>query len=348
MRPTLRPAHLLTIVCLVALLSGCSTGGIVGPESVGSRHAPSQVATVLFVQQWSQILWGLVTSQTGTQAPEFGDPVFNHDGSISQTYTGADGTVAVITALLDGTVRLEMTYPDARTQTVVQGVSQFDGVSKTTIDWQVTSSDGTTVTYSSVVDDQGTIFDISDDTTELSGSSALPTGVTQDFDVMTAGGQTDVSSQQSDGSTFSLEVPLRGPDFMGPDWRREATGSYAIDGTTVNFTLSSTAQAPGRWARMTTQLGGGVTGDYFLDTDFSGSGRLLQDAGLVALPSWTQMGDTEVNSVTADSSHAAPAGAALDYLMHRWQTLAALLAPAPGVASAGTPIVLTRELQRAG
>jgi hypothetical protein len=334
MKSMLRPLHLLALACLVVTLAGCSSGSARGPVTAGARNAPVQVASALFVQQWGQILWGLVTSQTATGTPSFGAPVFNPDGSVSQTYTGADGTEAVLTALPDGTVTLDITYPDGTTQNVLQGVPEFDGVSVTTTDWEVTSSDGLSVTYTSVVDDQGTIFDISDDTTELRGSSALPDDLTQEFTVVTAGGQTSVQAEQSDGSTFTLNVPLAPPEFGLPDFSQPSTGTYSGAGFDTQFTLSSTAGAPSRWASMTSDLGGGLTGEFSLDAGFAGSGQFSQDQELAALVSWTQTGETQVSSVTAERSDTSPAGAALDYLTHRWQTLAALFAPAPGVAAA--------------
>ena len=327
MKRTLQTAPLMALLCTVVLIAGCSTGGIGGLQTVGTQFAPSQVSAGLYVLQWSQILWGLQARQTGTQSPVFGDPVFNDDGSISQTYTGPDGTEAVITQLLDGTVRLEITYPDGSTQTVLQGVSEFDGVSKTTIDWEVTDA-RMTVRYTTVVDDQGTIFDNSDDTAEMSGTSELPSGLTQEFEVQTAGGRSQLTSRQSDGSVFTLDTPLRAPNFSAPNFAQPTTGTYRFRGMTVAFTLASTAEVPGRWARMTSTAAGGISGEFALAADFAGTGRVMQDGQLVALPNWEPNGDADINWVSAQSSQTAPAGAVLDYITHRWQTLTALLAPA--------------------
>ena len=168
MNPTLRLRCALALLCLVVVtLSGCSGGTALGPLASGSSVAPAQVAAAIFVQQWAQILWGLVANQTGTQSPVFGEPVFEPDGSLVQTFTGADGTQAVMTAYPDGSIVLSLTYPNGATQTAKQSVPEYDWVSKTTIDWQITSSDGLTVSYRSVVDDQGTMFDMWDDTTQL-------------------------------------------------------------------------------------------------------------------------------------------------------------------------------------
>jgi len=325
--------HACVLACLVLTLAGCSGGSARGPVSAGSQSAPGQVASALFVKQWGQILWGLESSQTGTGTPRFGDPIFNPDGSVSQTYTGPDGTQAVITGFPDGSVTLEITYPDGATQTVEQSVPQFDGVSTTTLEWLVTSSRGLSVTYTSVVDDRGTVTNMSDDRTHLQGSSRLPDDLRQDFEVTTSDGETQVQSDQSDGSTFTLTVPLGGPDLAFPDFSQASTGTYATAGVTSEFTLASTAAAPGRWASMSSELGDGVTGEFSLAADFSGGGRLLQNNALTALVSWTGLGDTDVDFVSAEHSATSPAGAAADYLIHRWQTLAALLAPAPGVAS---------------
>lgn len=330
MRHRCRACLLMVLLGALVVLAGCSSGGVGGTASVGAEFAPAQIAAGLYVLQWSQILWGLQASQTGSQQPVFGPPVVNPDGSISQTYTGPDGTAAVITALTDGTVRLELTYPDGRTQTVLQGVPEFDGVSRTSIDWEVTSADGSIVRYTSVVDDRGTIFDRTDDTAELSGAAELPDGLRQQFEVATAEGRTRLTSRQSDGSVFRLDAPLKAPNLSAPDFARPTTGSYALGGMTVEFALSAGAAAPWRWTRMASSAAGGLSGEFALAADFAGSGRVLQDGRLVALPSWEPDGEAQVNWVSARSSETAPAGAVLDYLAHRWQTLAALLAPAPG------------------
>ncbi len=329
MQLTLRPFHALAFVCIVAVLLGCSAGTARGPMPAGSHAASGQAASMMFIQQWGQILWGLITSQTGTETPTFGPPVFNPDGSVSVTFTTADGTEVTMTTFMDGSGRLDIIYPDGSTQTVLQSAVQWDFVSKWTTNWQITSSEGLSVTYTSVVDDQGTMFDITDDTTELEGSSVLPGNLTQQFTAFTGAGQTTVQAEQSDGSTFTLVVPLASPMFMYPDFSQPTTGTYSGGDFNIQFTLTSTPAAPSRWASMSSDLGGGLTGEFSLNPDFSGSGQLLQDGELVALVSWTSTGETEISFLTAESGAASPAGAALDYLLNRWQTLTALMAPAP-------------------
>ncbi len=242
MRPTVRPLHLLALAYLVATLVGCSTGTSRGPVSAGSKSAPSQVAAALFVQQWGQILWGLVASQTGTETPSFGTPVVNPDGSVSQSYRGVDGTEVLLTALLDGTMRLDVTHPDGSTQTVVQSRPEFDGVSVTSIDWQVTSTDGPTVSYTTIVDDLGTIFDASDDTVDLVGTSTLPSGLTQQFTVRTAGGVTALRSARDPISPRRLPAatPTRtlglsllchqppSPNSAGPRWSPTSEAEWSV------------------------------------------------------------------------------------------------------------------------
>jgi len=328
---------LLAIVIPLVMATGCSGGNQGDNAGTSINSASGQVAANIFVQQWGQILWGLVTSQTGTEIPSYGDPIFNEDGSVSQSVTTADGTIMVITMLSDGSVHLDITWPNGSTQTMIQSVPDFDGVSKTIIGWHITSSEGLVVDYTSVVDDQGTIFDMSDDTTELQGTSSLPGGLTQDFTVQTAAGQTTVASSQSDGSTFAMTVPLSSPDFMYPDFSQPATGSYSNQDVTISLTLSATENAPFRWAEMTTVFDGGLTGGFAVHPDFSGSGQIEEDGELQAMLTWTRTGETEVRYPTAEQSSTLPAGAAVDYLINRWQTLTALLAPAPGMGSVRLP-----------
>jgi hypothetical protein len=289
----------------------------------------------------------MVTSQTGTEEPSFGDPVFNPDGSVSQSFTTADGTEATLTAFEDGSVRLEIVLPDGTTQTVLQSVPVFDGVSRTTTDWNVTASDGLVVDYTSIVDDRGTIFDISDDTTELTGSAVLPGGVTQTFSVLTADGTTAVQAEQSDGSTFTLTALLASPMFMHPDPAQSTVGRFTDPSFTMDFVLTSTPKYPSRWAALLSDMGGGLTGAFSLNADFSGFGQLTDgtpDGELAALVSWTQDGESEVYLLDGQSRSVGPAGAALDYLEHRWLTLTALLAPAPGAGFSALPPLLRSAL----
>jgi hypothetical protein len=329
MKLALRRLCIPATVLLALAVAGCPAGHAL--ESVSP--VPGQIAASTHVQQWSQILWGLVTSQTGTETPSFGEIVINPDGSVTQILTTADGTEAVLTAFMDGSVLLDITYPDGTTQSVSQSIPSFDGVSVTTTDWRITSSDGLSVEYTSTVDDRGTIFDMSDDITQLLGSSVLPGGITQQFDVLTADGLTEVLSTQSDGSTFTLSVPLMSPEFALPDLSQGASGTYTGPGFSVDFVLAPTPKYPTRWAALLTDLGGAMTGTCSLNGDFSGFGQLTessqQEEVLVALLSWTRDGDTHVYLLSGQDRHMGPAGAALDYLEHRWQTLTALLAPAP-------------------
>ncbi|MCJ7750875.1 MAG: hypothetical protein MUQ65_07240 [Armatimonadetes bacterium] len=308
--------------------------GLAGQAAEPLSMVPEQVSAALYVQQWSQILWGMVTSQTGTETPSFGEPVLNPDGSISQSFTAADGTESILTAFPDGSAHIDILLPDGTSQTVVQSVPVFDGLSITTMDWWVTSSEGLLVEYQSAVDDRETIFDISDDITELVGSSILPGGITQEFYVLSADGVTDVQSTQSDGSTFTLSVPLALPEFIYPDPSQNATGTYAGPGFSVDFVLTATPKFPFRWAALLSDLGGGVAGTFSLHSDFSGFGQLTEGNAsgetLIALVSWTQYGEIDVYLLDGQDRYMGPQGAALDFLENRWQTLAALLAPAPG------------------
>lgn len=338
----------LIIVAVMLSLIGCSGGSSGGPVLDAPSAARAQVAAALFVQQWAQIMWGMVTSQTTTGTPVFGPPVQNPDGSVSQTFTGTDGTVVVITQFLQGpdagTVRLDITYPGGGTQTVEQGVPEFAGTI-TTIHWHITTPEGLDTQYTSVVDDKGN-FNSKDDETDLTGTSTLPDGHTQTFDARSVPGESTIHSEQSDGSTFDMNVPLKRTSVQPPDMSVPSTGSYDIADQHMTFTLASTEAAPKHWAAMDSDFGGGVTGAFALNGDFSGSGELQRDGALAGNLSWDRAGVMSLTLVSAEQAQVNPAGAAVDYLVHRWQTLTALLAPAPGISAAGYPCILT-EANRA-
>jgi len=339
MTTELRVACLVALACLVGVVAGCAGGGAGGALSTAADSASGQSAAAIFVQEWGQILWGLRSSQTGTHPPSVTPPHRNPDGSWSYTITSADGTITVVTAFRDGSARLDITYRDGSTQTVQQSIPQPDPAdpSRTTTGYQVECNSGLAVDYSTVVDDQGTPFDMSDDTTDMTGESVLPDRMRQQFHVFTGSGNTAVDSQQSDGSHFTMGVPLVRPRFASPDFAQATGGTYGSESFGIQFTLESTPAARTRWATMSSDLGGGITGEFALGPDFSGNGRLLRDGEPTALLSWTRTGNIRLALLTGGSGAATPAGAATDYLVHRWQTLAGSLGPAPGAAAALAP-----------
>jgi hypothetical protein len=285
------------------------------------------------VQEWGQTLWGIVTRQTQTAPPVVSPPVHQPDDSWRQDYKWADGTIAVMTIFHDGSGRLEITFPDGRTQTSSQSKPVFDHKSKTTIDWQVTTSEGLNVAYTSVRDDKATPTNMADDTVEVNGASLLPDGQDQQFGVVTGNGETHLDSQQSDGSQLTLEVPLAQPRYSVPDFAQTAQGSYVSPQFNIRLDLASPTVPPTRWTSLAADLGGGLTGGFALQPDFSGQGRLLDGGQLIALLSWTARGKTEISFTSAGRGATSPAGAAIDYLIHRWQTLQALQASAASKVS---------------
>lgn len=333
--------YLTAIIAIASALAGCGGSGGHSINSAGRAGgvvsmASGQVAAVAFVQLWSELLWGVVTNQTGTQTPSFTDPEYNPgDNSWTSTLTTADGTWASVTTFADESSRIDITRPDGTTQTVTQSAPVSDGGSKLTRNHTVASSDGLSVEYTSVDDDQGSWWDMGDDTVQLEGSSTLPEGVTQTFEVSTVPGETTVRSVQSDGSTFTLNVPLTSPDFQ-PDYTKDATGTYVSSDFNISFTLTHPqTEDPIRWSVMSSDLGQQMTGAFSLNSDFSGNGQLEETGSggqtLIAILTWQQHGDTQIDLLSGQSRQTRPAGAALDYLQHRWQTLAAMQAPAPGL-----------------
>jgi hypothetical protein len=242
-------------------------------------------------------------------------------------------------------MRVDITYPDGSRQTVWQSNQQGSPFAVMGLYQLIETTDGPNVEYSVIVDTNGTFGDASDDTVTIEGSAQLPGGLTQDFTAITADEDiiegmgllppdgidepvvTFLTSDQSDGSTFTMKAPQAPPVFKSPDFSQPTTGTYTSPDFSIQFTLTSTAGAPGRWASLVTDFGGGLTGEFSLNADFSGEGQLLQDGEVLALLSWTATGETDVTYLTAESSATSAAGAALDFLIHRWQTLTALGAP---------------------
>ncbi len=322
---------------LLAGAIGVLAAVLIGPAQVRAADPlstiPAQVTAAVYIQEWGQIMWGLLVSQTGTQPSSYGDPVFNPDGSVSQSFIAPDGTIAIQTGFLDGSARIEITLPDGTSQTILQSVPvDFGHIS--TRGYHVTSSDGLAVDYTLVWDTRGTL-DMSDDRQESSGSAVLPDGLTQVFSAVLDGGRVDLQSTQSDGSTFSMSVPMLAPNFIHPDFSQAAIGSYSDSNAALEFSLMWTPVYQSRWAALVMDLGEGLVGTYSLNADFSGTGQLEDSGELLALVSWTRLGEIHAYSLTGSNMQMSPTEAALDFLRHRWQTLSGLYGP--GMSSSLMP-----------
>jgi hypothetical protein len=182
-----------------------------------------------------------------------------------------------------------------------------------------------------------------DDTTTIEGNATLAQGLTQQFTVVSTMDRSRVRSEQSDGSVFQMSVPLdpftASPDLSDPDLK-PTTGTYTIPGARIDFTLDKTDAAPTRWGVMDSDAGGDLAGSFALRPDFAGSGQMRQGADLAGALSWTRLGDMSLRLVSAEQPEVSAAGASVDFLTHRWQTLAALFAPGVGAAAVGPASIL--------
>jgi hypothetical protein len=299
---------------------------------------PGQAAAGVYLQEWSQLLWGLLARQTGT-LPTWGEEIENPDGSSSWTFSALDGTRGLQIIREDGSGLVKIDLSDGTSQTILwdSPISSPDGA-VTTVVYQLTSNDGTALDYTCVYDHRGTDY-ASDDWMHIWGAGVLPAGLSQSFAATATGGRAELESWQSDGSTYSMSVPLDPnvplPDML-PDFTKITCGTYTGPTTAMEFTLTSTPAFPGRWAALLTYVEGGVTGTLALNADFSAVGQLEADGVLAALVCWTRDGDVQVCDLTGQNVQMGPAGAALDFLRYRWQTLSALNAPSPGASSPAT------------
>jgi len=115
----------------------------------------------------------------------------------------------------------------------------------TTQVYHVTSSDGFGLDYTCVLDTRGT-DDLADDWMQYSGIGSCRWSFPElhcDRDGWTA----EVESSQSDGSTYSMSVPLDSTlpitDWL-PDFTKVTYGAYTDPMTAMEFTLTSTPKLP--------------------------------------------------------------------------------------------------------
>lgn len=332
MQSSLRRFTFLAVIVLTVIIATPRPGR--AADALWS--VPGQAAAGMYLQEWSQFLWGLLARQTGT-LPSWQDQVDNPDGSSSWSFSAPDGTLGLLTAWPDGAVLVEMVLPDGTSQTILQEppTSNPDRTVWTTV-LHVTSSDGFALDYTRVHDGRGTWWDASDDWMHLWGTGVLPSGLSQSFTLTATGGMAELESTQCDGSAYTMSVPLDPavplPDML-PDFTKVTSGTYTDPTIAMEFTLTSTPAFPLRWAALLTDVAGGVTGTLSLNADFSAVGQLEADGMLAALVCWTRDGDVQVCDLTGQNTQMGPAGAALDFLRYRWQTLTALGAPNLGASS---------------
>jgi hypothetical protein len=343
MQSSLRRFTFLAVVVLTVSVATSRPGRAADALST----IPGQAAAGVYLQEWSQFLWGLLASQTGT-LPVWGDTVHYPDGSSSMSFEAPDGTVGLKTQFPDHSFLIEMTLPDGTSQTIEiePRTGSPDGNVKISV-FHVTSSDGFDLNYTRLQDGGGTRWDATDDWMQLWGIGVLPNGLSQSFTVTATDVRAEVESTQSDGSTYSMSVPLDpDPDLpkMLPDFTEVTSGTYTDATTAMHFTLAATPKFPLRWAAMLTDVEGGVTGALSLNADFSALGQLEADGMLAALVCWTRGGNVQACDLTGQNVQMGPAGAALDFLRYRWQTLTALGEPNPGASS--PPTRYRRHLRR--
>jgi hypothetical protein len=331
MQPT---RHRLALFLVTVLTSAFAMGA--RAEAADSLSTiPAQTAAIAYVQEWTQVLWGMTSMQTPAALIATGDPVMNPDGSGSQQYIGPDGTTALYAWGADGSYCFTVWLPDGNVQVMTGAPPGYDGVT-----WlfatEFDSSDGTHADCLTTLN-EGDPMDPADDVTTMEGSAIVPGGITQTFSATAAGEWTSLRSAQSDGSVFTLSVPMAAPMYIVPDLSQGAAGTYAIGDLTVAFALAPTPASPDRWAALLCDLDDGTTGIFALNADFSGFGQVEQSAlggtDLVALVSWTRDGDVSAYSLDGQNLQLGPSGAALDFLTHRWETLSAFLGPASGAAA---------------
>jgi hypothetical protein len=320
-----RSRYGLAVLAMVMVTLSASNEGRAGDAA---QSVPNQMAAAAYLQQWAQFVWGLATVQCGTAPTPVGDPVINPDGSLTMNLAAPDGTTVVLTNFMDGSSRLVANLPDRTTQVFTNSAPAEDGalsIIYSTLD----SSDGISVDYATALDMSGTPGDPADDVMTMRGSAVLPGGTTQVFSAVTASARMELESAQSDGSRFVLSVPLVRPFFELPDFTLAATGAYTDGGTNTRFTLRSTPSDPSRWGAFLCDSDSGVTGTFALNADFSGFGQIVQSTQEGAQPdaliTWTRDGDVAVYSLDGSNLHTGPGGAALDFLLHRWETLTALM-----------------------
>jgi hypothetical protein len=125
-----------------------------------------------------------------------------------------------------------------------------------------------------------------------------------------------------DGARFTLQVPIQ-PNAVPlvPDFTRETTGSYAIGDERLEFRLRGQGTTPRAWSRWTLTAPGGITGEFDLNPDFSGSGRFRRGEVLDSLLVWNRRGEATVTLVSGEATTAGPSAAALEFLTHTWRAL---------------------------
>jgi hypothetical protein len=335
MQSSLSRLRILAVVVLAVTIAASRPGRAADALST----IPGQAAAGLYLQEWSQFLWGLLSSQTGT-FPIWEDPVENPDGTWTASFRADDGTVGFWTWFPGDSVLIEMTLPDGTSQTIEREppIDSPDYTVTTKI-YHVRSSDGFARDYTRVYDDRGTKDEATDDWMQYSGTGVLPNGVSQSFTATATGGWVEVVSTQSDGSTYSMIVPLApmvALPRMVPDLTRITSGTYTDPATAMQFTLTATPKFPLRWAAMRTEVAGGVTGTLSLNADFSALGQLEVDGALAALVCWTRDGEVQSCDLTGQNVQMGPAGATLDFLRYRWQTRKAMNWPMPGASTPPT------------
>jgi hypothetical protein len=321
---------------LTAALVGCGTrAGNVGGGETQQGRAGQHVTSVVLAEKWSQLLFYLVPSSGSCP---FQQSTSIQGGNIVQNIQYANCVTEKRTLFLRGDgsedhTEVQLHFPDpapeGSTQTATVGPTDDRSDPRCSPRGRIfrqnvqhTLEAGDAVSYDRERNTECTPTNPFDDTETWTGQVTFKSRPDATFSLRRANNMDTLRMTLRDGAVFTLTVPMRPRAVpQTPDFAAETTGSYTQGDLRLDFKLRGTAANPTTWNKWTLTAPDGVTGEFDLNPDFSGSGRFFRDGQLDSLITWNAAGTASVTLVSGDAATAGPSAAASDFLAHSWRAL---------------------------
>jgi hypothetical protein len=319
---------ILAAILLAAVL-GCSGSGAPAAKVRGdalTSSAADHLSALVLVRSWFHILALEAAGSdedAGSVEPHY-DIEFGEDGSMHIWGNMSDGSTFDYLQAADGSGSGWRKLTDGKRTDITWTAPVDDG---THLQQSITETfwDGTSLSYTNDVGyGLPTQVITYDGTARLSDSRQMAFKYVDTEPISQA-----VELTLPDGSSLQLSVPMRllPEGGMAPDYATGATGEFAApDGTTQTFTMTGASDTWDRW-----QFSGadGLTGDFSLSSDMSGSGQILKNGTLAAALRWPQSAAGTLDIVAASSVEVNPSAAARDFQLDRWISRIGAMGPSP-------------------
>jgi hypothetical protein len=328
---------------LLALLLASAIGAAGSTGSAGPYETARELmSAVLAVKQWALFAYHLQPPGPHVRDLEILDPVFNDDGSFSQTFLLEDGTDYSYVFYPDQHYTEETDYPDGSTESRLATPVEFFEPAQSWKKYHFTQTQSTGVSGDYTVEfffqetslGFWSVTGSQHEGTVNFSNKSVHFSLDRDY---VSFGPDHFTCQPTASAQLALTVPF---DFffLKADLTRPTTGTLTLGSRTLGFSLfADHVDVLPQWDRLTVGPLKGKpkanepNGTFLLGSDFSGRGQLFRGRKLSFVARWNAKQIANIIQPNGLAGSAGPAAGLVDLANIRWSGLASGLGPAPGL-----------------